>query len=171
MTAPAAVVQLSVSRGGAPKHAVPQAQITALGLAGDVQHHTRFHGGPSRAVCLFALEVIEQLRALGHPIAPGTTGENITIRGLDWPAVVIGSQLRVGDEVALEITALTVPCKQIAASFSDRDFRRILAPGVSRLYARVLREGTVRPGDPVELAGPSALTGRFTARRERSRRR
>jgi len=151
MTAPAAVVQLSVSRGGAPKHAVPQAQITALGLAGDVQHHTRFHGGPSRAVCLFALEVIEQLRALGHPIAPGTTGENVTIAGLDWSALGPGSRLALGDEVVVEVTELTDPCKQIARSFVDGKFMRIVARGDSRLYARVLREGALRVGDRVTI--------------------
>jgi MOSC domain-containing protein YiiM len=147
----AAIVQLSVSRGGVPKRAVPEARITTHGLVGDVQNHTKIHGGPSRAVCLFALEVIERLRAEGHPIAPGATGENITIRGLDWPAVVTGTRLALGDEVVLEITGLTDPCKQIAAAFADRQFRRILAPGASRLYARVVREGGVRTGDRVAL--------------------
>jgi MOSC domain-containing protein YiiM len=151
----ATIVQLSVSAGGVPKHAIGQARVTWLGLAGDVQKHTKIHGGTDRALCLFSLEVIERMRAEGHPIAPGTTGDNVTIRGIDWAGVAIGARLALGDEVVVEITSLTDPCKQIADSFVDRNFRRILAHGDSRLYARVLREGAVRVGDQVRvLASP-----------------
>ena len=149
----ASIVQLSISAGGVPKHAVLAAQVTRLGLAGDVQKHKKIHGGPDRAVCLFALEVIDALRAEGHPISPGSTGENITIRGLDWAALGPGSRLALGAHVVLEVTELTDPCKQIAASFLERNFRRILLRGDSRLYARVLTEGALRPGDPVTVIG------------------
>jgi MOSC domain-containing protein YiiM len=145
----ATIVQLANSRGGVPKHAVLEAEVTRLGLAGDVQKHTQLHGGPDRAVCLFSLEVIDRLRAEGHPIAPGSTGENITIRGLDWAQLDLGSRLALGASVVVEITGLTVPCKQIAGSFADRQFRRLLLRGDARLYARVLAEGTLRPGDRV----------------------
>jgi len=145
----ATIAQLSISGGGVPKHAVLEANVTRLGLAGDVQKHTKIHGGPDRAVCLFALEVIDALRAEGHPISPGSTGENITIRGLDWITLGPGSRLALGADVVLEITELTDPCHQITASFLDGNFRRVLLRGDSRLYARVLAEGTLRPGDPV----------------------
>lgn len=145
------IVQLSVSRGGVPKRAVPVAEVTPLGLVGDVQKQKKIHGGPDRALCLFALEVIERLAAEGHPIAPGTTGENITIAGLAWPALGPGSRLALGADVVVEVTELTDPCKQIAASFADRDFRRIVAHGDSRLYARVLRVGVLRVGDLVSV--------------------
>jgi MOSC domain-containing protein YiiM len=146
--------QVSVSNGGVPKNAVPEGEITRFGVRGDRQRDTRNHGGPQRAVCLFSLEVIERLRAEGHPIAPGTAGENVTISGLDWPRVVPGARLRLGDEVVLEVTRYTTPCTNIAASFSDGDSTRILDkrhPGESRVYASVLAPGRIRPGDPVEL--------------------
>lgn len=147
----ATIFQLSISAGGVPKHAIAEATVTRLGLAGDVQKHLRIHGGPDRALCLFSLEVIERLRAEGHPISPGSTGENITIRGLDWSTVHVGDHLTLGASVVLEITELTDPCKQIRASFLDHHFRRILAHGDSRLYARVLAEGPLRVGDPVSV--------------------
>jgi MOSC domain-containing protein YiiM len=147
----ASIVQLSISRGGAPKHAVLSAEVTRLGLAGDVQTHRKFHGGPERALCLFSLEIIERLRAEGHPISPGSTGENITIQGLDWTQLDLGARLALGASVIAEITSLTVPCKQIAGSFADGQFRRLLLRGESRLYARVLAEGTLRPGDRVAV--------------------
>ena len=150
----ARVHQLSVSDGGVPKLAVPAAAVTPQGLAGDRQRNRRFHGGPKRAVCLFALEEIERLRAEGHPIAPGTTGENVTVAGLPWERVRPGARLALGDEVVLEVTSYTAPCKNIIPSFRDGDFTRIsqkLHPGESRVYARVLRPGLLRTGDPVRL--------------------
>lgn len=162
-TTPARVVRVSVNpKGGVPKRAVPSAEVTAAGVAGDKQRDLRYHGGPGRAVCLYALERIEALRAEGHPIEPGSTGENLTVAGLDWEAVAPGSRLRVGGRLLLEVTAYTVPCSNIAGSFAGGAFKRIsqkLRPGWSRVYARVLAEGTVREGDPVELLAAEAGRG------------
>ncbi len=148
------IYQLNVSSGGVPKKRVEVAEVTEDGLAGDRQGNTRVHGGPQRAVCLFSLERIQAMRAEGHPIDPGSTGENITVRGLDWRLVEPGKRLRVGHEVVLEITSYTDPCKNIAGSFADGDFSRVDAtrhPGDSRLYARVITPGTVHTGDPIEV--------------------
>jgi len=65
------VHQISISQGGVPKRPVPSATVTETGVEGDRHRNPRLHGGPQRAVCLFSLEVIERLRAEGHPIAPG----------------------------------------------------------------------------------------------------
>ena len=50
----------------------------------DDRHTESFHGGPDQALCLYSLEVIEGLAAEGHSIVPGSAGENVTVRGLDW---------------------------------------------------------------------------------------
>ena len=50
------IFQLNVSDGGVPKLAVREAVLTSEGLEGDRQQDLRYHGGPQRAVCLFALE-------------------------------------------------------------------------------------------------------------------
>lgn len=145
--------QINVSAGGVPKHAVAEARISREGLAGDWQRDRKHHGGRDRAVSLFAAEFIDAIRAEGHPIAPGTTGENLTIAGLDWRKLRPGDRLRVGDAVVLELTDYAQPCRTISGSFADRRFSRIAQrhhPGESRLYARVLTEGRVHTGDPVE---------------------
>jgi MOSC domain-containing protein YiiM len=141
------------SNGGVPKLPVPEARITRVGLEGDRQRHRRFHGGPSRAVCLYALELIEALRQEGHPVVPGSVGENVTVAGLDWKLVRPGALLRVGD-VMLEVTSFTAPCRNIRKSFLDEDFTRIsqkLHPGWSRVYTRVVGEGILRVGDDAEV--------------------
>lgn len=147
------VVQVSVSRGGVPKLPVPEAAVSENGVAGDAQDDTKNHGGPERAVCLFALECIQAINADGHALFPGAAGENLTFEGLDWDQVVPGARLRVG-EVELEVTRYTTPCYKNAEWFTGGDFNRMhqnLYPGSSRVYARVLQPGLVRPGDPVEL--------------------
>lgn len=145
------VVQVSVSNGGVPKRAVPEALFTEQGIQGDRQRNRRIHGGPRRAVCLLALEVIDALRAQGHPIAPGAAGENLTVAGIPWARVRPGVRLRAG-EALLEVTSFTRPCATIAGCFVDGDTSRLDArhvPDASRVYARVLTPGRVRPGDLV----------------------
>jgi MOSC domain-containing protein YiiM/catechol 2,3-dioxygenase-like lactoylglutathione lyase family enzyme len=150
--------QINASRGGVPKLPLLEAAVTVNGLAGDRQATPGIHGGPQRALCLFPLEVIEALAAEGHPIAPGTTGENVTTAGLDWSAITPGARLRLGDKVVIRITSFTDPCRTIAGSFADGNMNRInqgVAPGMSRVYAQVLAEGAIRPGDPINLEAPA----------------
>ncbi|HEX2188452.1 MAG TPA: MOSC domain-containing protein [Longimicrobiaceae bacterium] len=148
------VHQLSVSDGGVPKLAVAEAEVTSGGMAGDRQRNRRFHGGPRRALCIFSLDAIERLRAEGHPVAPGTTGENVTVAGLAWERVRPGVRLALGEEVVVEVTSYTAPCRNVAPSFRDGRFERIsqkLHPGDARVYARVLSPGLLRTGDPVRV--------------------
>jgi MOSC domain-containing protein YiiM len=126
--------------------------VTPDGVVGDKQRDRRHHGGPSRAVSLYSYEHILALQAEGHPIAPGSTGENVTISGLDWPALQVGDRLQIGEQLQVEITGYAAPCDNIIESFAEGMFIRIsqkLHPGWSRLYTRVLLAGMVREGDPV----------------------
>jgi MOSC domain-containing protein YiiM len=148
-----AVRSINVSDGGVPKLPQESCVITHAGLTGDRQRDLEYHGGPDRAVCLFSDDLIQKLKDEGHPIAPGTIGENLTIAGIDWNAMTPGSRLEVG-EVELELTDYAAPCRNIQGSFKDRRMGRVSQkahPGWSRLYARVTREGTVRVGDPVRV--------------------
>lgn len=150
------IVQLSTSKGGVPKLPLLEAVIGNLGIEGDAVAHPEIHGGPERAICIYSAELIEALAAEGHPIRPGSAGENVTVRGVDWDAVVPGVTLRLGEGVTLEVTRYTTPCATIRGSFIGRDPNRIhhnLHPGWSRVYAKVLTGGTVRPGDPVRIDG------------------
>jgi MOSC domain-containing protein YiiM len=147
------LVSINRSNGGVPKHPVTECRVTEAGLEGDRQRDLHFHGGPSRAVCLYPLESIEALQREGHPIAPGTIGENLTLSGIDWSLMVPEAHLQVG-EVELQLTKFAAPCTNIAGSFRDRDFSRVaqkLNPGWSRICARVVSGGIVRVGDPVRI--------------------
>ena len=148
--------QINLSDGGVPKLPVREAQVTPLGLAGDRQANTKHHGGPKRALCLYALECITALQGEGHPILPGSTGENLTLAGLNWAQVVPGTRLLLGDEVVIEITKYTLPCAKIAGSFVGGDADRIAQeqhPGWARVYAKVLVPGRLHTGDSVYILG------------------
>ncbi len=146
---------INVSDGGVPKLPVEEATVTSVGAAGDRQADLRVHGGPDRAVSIYAAEVIAALAAEGHPIRAGTTGENFTVSGLPWSEVVPGATLWVG-AVHLAVTAYAAPCQEIAGSFAKGEFARISQkahPGWSRVYARVVEGGVVRVGDGVRMRG------------------
>ena len=155
LTGTGAVVQINRSGGGVPKQPVAEAEVDRDGLRGDVQADSKHHGRPFQAVCLWSAEVIEQLRGQGHPITPGSAGENLTVSGLPWADMRPGAILSVGT-TRLEISFPAVPCKKQAQWFSDGDLRRISNddnPGWARWYAWVRRPGTVRTGDAAVL-GP-----------------
>jgi len=148
------VFQINLSKGGVPKLAVPFALVNKRGLEGDAHRDLRHHGGEERAVCLYSLERILELQAEGHPIYPGSIGENLTLLGVDWNRLRIGTILRFQRGVEIELTKPTTPCLTIAASFKDGAIERVLHeryPGWSRWYARVLHEGELRVGETVHV--------------------
>lgn len=142
------IESINVSGGGVPKVSRPEAWISRNGVYGDAQANRKLHGGPDRAVCIYAIEVIRALQAEGHPVGVGTTGENLTISGVSWELVAPGTIWRAGDAL-LEVASYTAPCKTIRDSFADKRYKRIaykVNPGWSRVYARVIEEGRVRAG-------------------------
>lgn len=161
------IFQINLSQGGVPKLAVSRGEITFEGLADDRQSSRDVHGGPERALCLYSLERILALQREGHPIFPGAIGENLTVAGLDWDAVVPGLRLQIGESVMIEVTRYTTPCSSISAAFSEHSqssgiaevgspIARVsqkLFPGWSRLYARVLQPGSICVGDRVQVIG------------------
>lgn len=148
------IYQLNSSQGGVPKLSVPEAVLTPTGLDCDRVASPGIHGGPERALCLFSLELIRLLQGEGHPIQPGSVGENVTVEGLDWSRLAPGHRLALGDEVVIEISSYTSPCRTIRASFLKDDYSRISQkrhPGDSRLYARVIKTGRLAAGQTVRL--------------------
>lgn len=148
------VHQINVSDGGVPKRPVREARVSERGVEGDRQRNLKVHGGQDRALCLFSQDLIERLQDEGHLIEAGFSGENLTLAGLEWEKLKPGDRLQIGPDVQVEIMSYTAPCDLNARWFRDGDYRRISQkknPGWSRVYAKVLREGLVTPGDAVEI--------------------
>tara|TARA_X000001036_G_scaffold358974_1_gene341587 strand:- start:158 stop:589 length:432 start_codon:yes stop_codon:yes gene_type:complete len=132
-----------ISNGGVPKTPVESVKIDYQGLVGDNQHDKKHHGGVMRAVCVLEDEVLKKLQEEGHPISPGTTGENLLVSGYN---LTIGSTFSIG-EVELEVVSAATPCKTIRDSFTNGNFNRLSHkkyPGDTRWYCKVLRTGNIR---------------------------
>jgi MOSC domain-containing protein YiiM/GNAT superfamily N-acetyltransferase len=152
------VLQVNISPGGVPKLPVERAWVGELGLDGDRHHHDTVHGGPHRAVALLAIEAIERVQADGHPIEPGSVGENLTTIGIELATLAPGTRLAIGGQLVLEIASPANPCNVIRGSFLAGKSGRIsilLHPSDSRMYARTIVEGEVRPGDAIEVMPPA----------------
>ncbi len=146
------IVQINISPGGVPKRPTPRSVLGTLGLAGDRHRNHRHHGGPDRALCLFAQEQIAALQAEGHPIFPGAIGENLTTAGIPIGDLRPGDRLQIGENVLIEVTGYAHPCTNIEPYFHDGKSIRVshkVHPGWSRVYARVLLSGELEPGQPI----------------------
>jgi len=157
-----AVVQVSISAGGVPNHAIDCGDVTVRGIAGDGWRHPQFHGIPKRAILLITSEGIEEIQAMGFPVYPGALGENVTTRGLDRRALRIGHRFQCGAAI-IQLTELRLPCrtlsvygKSIQADIYDARAMRgdpsSEVWGLSGFYASVIEPGIVRPGDSITLA-------------------
>ncbi len=157
------VLQVNISRGGVPKRARPEAELTPLGFTGDVQAHPAFHGGPNKAVLLLASEVIDDLRVRGYPVFYGALGENITTAGLDPAQLRSGQRYRLGQAV-IELTTIRKPCATLdvyGPAIKDEIYGPEVKAGDtasprwahSGFYASVVRTGAVCPDDIIALIG------------------
>ncbi len=139
--------QLNISPGGMPKTPILGAWVTVDGVAGDWQNNRKYHGGPNRAVCLFSVELYDELRREGVEMQLGSVGENFSTRGIDLKLLQKGDRIRVG-RCVIELTDIRVPCRNL-----DRWHPQLhkLIEGRSGWVAKVVTEGEVKPGDAVEL--------------------
>ena len=130
------------SNGGVPKLPVESAQIDINGIVGDACNDKKHHGGPMKAICVLENELLVKLQSEGHPIQPGTTGENILVEGYN---LEFGKVFDVG-EVRLEVVSDATPCWKIADSFTEGDYSRMSNekyPGDTRWYCKVLNTGVI----------------------------
>jgi len=156
---PGRVLHVAASwRGSVPKRRLRAGFVSRTGVMFDRQASPYIaawggHGGLDKAVCLFDARSLSSLAREGHPISPGSIGEQLLLDGLPWADVARPeARLQVGRDVLLEVSEVTMPCGTIRGSFlagnnSAVDARK--RAGCSRWCARVLRDGWVRAGDRV----------------------
>lgn len=141
----AQVVSVNISeRKGTAKHPVPEIQLKYRhGIVGDA-HAGDWH----RQISLLAEESVDTMRALSSvPLDAGVFAENINTRGIDLKRLPVGTRLRVG-ETEVEVTQIGKECH------SDCAIKKAVGKCVmptEGVFAVVIREGAVRPGDEIEI--------------------
>lgn len=129
--------------------------VRQLGLQGDRQMDTDHHGGRDQAVYAYAAEDAQWWAAhLDQAVPPGQFGENLRTTGLDVTGAVIGERWQVGagDGTLLEVTSPRVPCSTFQNWMQQpRWVKRFAEHGAPGAYLRVVTEGSVGAGDPVEV--------------------
>jgi MOSC domain-containing protein YiiM len=127
-------------------------KVRGVNVDGDEQGNREVHGGVDKALYAYAAEDYEWWAAeLGRELAPGTFGENLTVRGIDVSGALVGERWRAGGTL-LEVSQPRTPCFKLGIRMGSQRFPRQFAaarrPGA---YLRILAEGEVAAGDPVEV--------------------
>lgn len=139
---------------GAVRVTAPGAKgVGGSGVAGDEVCDLRHHGGNDQAVYAFAREDLDEWEhLLGHPLANGSFGENLTTSGLDVTGAKIGERWRVGPDLLIEVTSGRIPCRTFQGHLGEKGWvKRFTQRGAPGAYLRVIEPGEIRGGDPIEI--------------------
>lgn len=135
--------------------------LSQLGFAGDEQADLKHHGGPDKAVCVYAFDRYAYWEnRLGRPLNPSAFGENLTVEGLTEADVRIGAIYRVGGAL-VQVAQPRIPCFKVNRKFETEGvMEHVMETGFTGFYLRVLEEGPVQAGDRFELVerNPEAPT-------------
>jgi len=136
---------ISVSKKkGMQKANVPKAELQAdFGIVGDA-HAGNWH----RQISLLAVESIDKMVAKGAKVAPGNFAENITTEGIELLELSVGSKLKLGESVELEITQFGKKCHSRCEIFEQLGDCIMPREGV---FAKVIKAGQINVGDVIEV--------------------
>ncbi len=154
---------------GVPKYTVDAVEfVEDFGIPGDyhagefVRHRYLAKLDPTkpnhRHVLITDATIYADLARRGIDLEPGMMAENIVVEGLSMMALPLGTQLAFGPAL-VELTEVREPCGQLNSSHprlleavsTDTDGHPRRNAG---MFARILKGGWVRPGDPVVVQSP-----------------
>ncbi len=141
-----------LGRTGIDNRAVPgRVPATTTGLAGDEVADTKHHGGIDQAIYAYQREDLDRWAVqLDRELHDGNFGENLTTRGIDLAAAVIGERWRVGS-AELEVSSPRTPCGTFKNHMGGLRgwVKKFTADGRPGAYLRVVVEGEVGAGDEI----------------------
>jgi molybdopterin adenylyltransferase len=114
------------------------------GIEGDA-HAGNWH----RQVSLLAASDVDSMRQKGLPnLKAGDFAENIVLSGVDLDELGLGSRLRLGPDIEVSLTQIGKVCHARCSIYHQTGDCIMPRRGV---FARVLKDGTLRAGDEVEV--------------------
>jgi MOSC domain-containing protein YiiM len=115
--------------------------VTGYGIEGDVKG-----GHPKRNLNVMDYETMQELGVDGFKVNPGELGEQIIIRGLKLSELEPGARLRLGDAAMIEVVEPRTGCERFEGI---QTLSRTIATNRLGMMARVVADGTINVGDPV----------------------
>lgn len=115
--------------------------IEGRGLSGDA-HAGDWH----RQVSLLAVESVDKMRDRGLDVGPGDFGENLTTQGTELVSLPVGTCMRVGEEVLLEVSQIGKECTEPCAIYYQAGDCVMPREGI---FAVVVEGGRVSIGDDI----------------------
>jgi len=139
------IVSIAISKKkGTRKTPVDEAFVSKdHGLEGDA-HAGKWH----RQVSFLSSESIEGTKEQGLDVTFGDFAENIASEGIDWKTLPVGTHVRLGDQVLVEITQIGKECHNKCAIYYKAGDCIMPREGV---FARVLEEGKIHRGDEIHI--------------------
>lgn len=132
---------------GTGKHPVPSASfIPNYGIEGDA-HAGNWH----RQVSLLSYDRVAEFNARGANVADGDFGENLVVEGLNFRELPVGTTFYAGTAV-LRMTQIGKECHSHCAIHQRVGDCIMPREGV---FAEVIREGEIHPGDEMRAELPS----------------
>jgi len=122
-------------------------------FVGDRQADLNNHGGPDKAVLMYAVSHYDYWRRVLPQIdwVYGGFGENLTVTEMTEDKVALGDVYAIGD-VRIEVSQPRHPCWKLARRWQQKDLAaRVQENGFSGWYVRVLQEGSVETGQKLLL--------------------
>jgi MOSC domain-containing protein YiiM len=146
------IVSIAVSKKkGTRKTPVKEAFVSKdHGLQGDA-HAGKWH----RQVSFLSSESIDEARLQGLDVTFGDFAENIATTGIDWKTLPIGTRIKLGNTVLVEITQIGKECHNKCAIYYKAGDCIMPREGV---FARVLAEGKIRCGDAIKILQTTSAT-------------
>lgn len=125
--------------------------VSKHGLPNDAIADLDNHGGVDQAVYLYSRADYDWwAEQLGRDLPAGMFGENLTVSSFGGAPLRVGDRIQIND-LLLEITAPRIPCAKFGTKMGDMGFvKQFVAAERPGAYARVLHEGEITAGDPVE---------------------
>lgn len=139
------IVAVSVSK----KKGQKKINMEAVRLIRDHGIDQDAHAGDwHRQVSLLDMQSITKILDKGIDVQPGNFAENITTEGVRLWELPVGTRIQLGGEVLVEVTQIGKECHDRCAIFHQVGDCVMPREGI---FAKVLEEGTVRPGDAVTV--------------------
>ncbi len=144
----AKIVGVCVSdKKGEKKHDIGEGVLKEnFGLVGDAHSCAGWH----RQLSMLGTSSIDKMIKLGADVGSGSFAENLTVQDDEFRLyeLPIGTQMRVGKDILVEVTQIGKECHSHCAIFQQ--VGTCVMP-VEGIFVRILKGGAVKTGDEIKI--------------------